>query len=139
MDRYPQSEIIAQRTPNNNDATFKDPTQDSKPAELLLHYMYGTAAVKQWGKKTSVLTSYPDVPRPSVPAVAPIRPINIAHDPNIARFDTVIQGEEGAGRVARFKAQDNLDADDIMLFFWGNQGGYRVLGGLESCGSGLAL
>ena len=36
-----------------------------KPADLLLHYNYGAAAVKQWGVKSSVLTSHPDIPRPS--------------------------------------------------------------------------
>ncbi|KAI0284686.1 hypothetical protein BGY98DRAFT_1183550 [Russula aff. rugulosa BPL654] len=34
----------------------------------LLHYNYGAAAVKQWGKNTSILTNRPEVPRPPVPA-----------------------------------------------------------------------
>jgi hypothetical protein len=107
--------------PNNNDATFMDQELD-KPADVLLHYNYGAAAVKKWGKNTSVLTDRPDIPRPS---------IRVEDDRNTAvqrRVAAMSQGgqcagserngsEEAAGDLAE---QEAWDEDDVMLFFWGN-------------------
>ena len=45
----PKSTIIQDTYPNNNDATFID-QQLPKPADLLLHYNYSAATVKQWAK-----------------------------------------------------------------------------------------
>jgi hypothetical protein len=112
--------------PNNNDATFMD-QQLPKPADILLHYNYGAAAVKQWGKNTSVLTNRPDIPRPSVPVPAPMGRIrrNTAIEKRAA---AVSQGGQGAGgernrsegAAADLEEQDRWDEDDVMLFFWGN-------------------
>ena len=89
-----------------------------KPADLLMHYNYGAAAVKHWGKNISVLTDRPGIPRSvPVPAPMPVGPTS--------------QGEQGAGsvrtrsegEVADLEAQDRWDEDDVMLFFWGNSKG----------------
>jgi hypothetical protein len=56
-----------------------------KPADLLLHYNYGAAAVKQWGKNTRVLTNRPNIPRPSVPVLAPMGARRVKDDHNIAK------------------------------------------------------
>lgn len=122
--------IILDRFPNNNDATFKN-QRLSKPADLLLHYNYGAAAVKQWGKNVSVLTNRPGIPRPSVPVPAPMGPSRITHDHTSAiqkRAAAMSQGGQGAGNerstsegaAADCEAQDGWDEDDVMLFFWGN-------------------
>ncbi|KZP28691.1 hypothetical protein FIBSPDRAFT_947518 [Athelia psychrophila] len=87
--------------PHNNDATFLDQQLD-KPAELLLHYIYGAAAVRQWGKNSEVLANRPDIPRPSAPVPAP-------KERNTSK--------EAA---AHFEAKNSWDEDDVMLHFWGN-------------------
>ncbi|KZP28689.1 hypothetical protein FIBSPDRAFT_927455 [Athelia psychrophila] len=96
-----ERQIILDRYPNNNDATFMDQQLD-KPAELLLHYNYGAAAVRQWGKNFTVLVDRPDIPRPSVIAPAP-------KERNTSK-----------GAAADFEAQESWDEDDVMLYFWGN-------------------
>ena len=103
-----------------------------KPADLLLHYNYGAAAVKQWGKNTSVLINRPDIPRPPEPVPAPMVPARVNHSCNTAiqkRTDAMNQGGQGAGSKKRkrsggaavdLEVQDRWDEDDVMLFFWGN-------------------
>ena len=98
-------ETILYHFPNNNDATFMN-QELPKPADVLLHYNYGAAVVKHWGKNASVLTNRPDVPRLPVP----------------------VQGGQGAGSkrksskgaAADLEAQDTWDEDDVILFLWGN-------------------
>jgi hypothetical protein len=127
----PERQVILNRLPNNNDATFMN-QQLSKPADLLLHYNYGAAAVKQWGKNTSVLTNRPDIPRPSVPTPAAMRPSRVQRDRSTAiqkRSVVTSEGQRGSGskrtkrdeRAAEdLEVQDKWDEDDVMLFFWGN-------------------
>jgi hypothetical protein len=68
----PKNLYILNRYPNNNDAAFLN-QELPKPEDLLLHYNYGAAAVKQWGRNTSVLNNRPDVPRPPAPVPAEMR------------------------------------------------------------------
>jgi hypothetical protein len=102
-----------------------------KPADVLLHYNYGAAAVKKWGENTSVLTNRPDIPCPSVPVPAPMGRIRVKDDRNTAiqkRAAAMSQGGQGAGSkrkrsggaAADLEEQDRWDEDDVMLFFWGN-------------------
>jgi len=53
--------------PNNRDAAFRKHTQKAKPSDLLLHYNYGAAAVKWWGRNVEVLHNESEPPRPSLP------------------------------------------------------------------------
>ncbi|KZP28686.1 hypothetical protein FIBSPDRAFT_947513 [Athelia psychrophila] len=96
-----EHQITLDRYPNNNDATFMN-QQLAKPADLLLHYNYGAAAVKQWGKNSKVLADRPDIPCPSGPAPAP-------KERNTSK-----------GAAADFEAQEFWDEDDVMLYLWGN-------------------
>ncbi|KAF8813343.1 hypothetical protein BYT27DRAFT_7250878 [Phlegmacium glaucopus] len=54
------------------------------PADLLLHYNSGAAAVKQWGKNIGILTNRLGVPRSSVPTQAGTGPTRLKHDGNVA-------------------------------------------------------
>ncbi|KAI0247736.1 hypothetical protein BJV78DRAFT_1157000 [Lactifluus subvellereus] len=108
--------------PNNSDAAFKKYSRRPKPSELLLHYNYGAAAVKCWGRGTEVLQNLAK-PRPTVPASAPMGPSRSKRD--VARA----ADDGGAGNAAAGPATGELvesegqaiwDEDDVMLFFWGN-------------------
>jgi len=41
--------------PNNNDTTFGKGEARTKPPDVLLHYTYGLAAVKRWGRNIMLL------------------------------------------------------------------------------------
>ena len=120
----PPSKYVAS-IPNNSDATFKKRTAKPKPSELLLHYNYGAAAVKQWGQGKEVLLNRAEPPRSVVPVPAPAGSSKTIHDRSIA-----IQKREAALAAATLKAetqglvksegQEVWDEDDVMLFFWGN-------------------
>jgi len=74
--------------PNNTDAAFKKDTGLSKPSSLLLHYSYGAAAVKQWGRHTYYLASLKhrkSIPRPSVSEGNQFRgAVNPVHNRSVA-------------------------------------------------------
>ncbi|KAF8878882.1 hypothetical protein BD779DRAFT_1175813 [Infundibulicybe gibba] len=61
----PEDPFALPQISNNNDATFLD-QQMPRPSDLLLHYNYGAAAVKNWGRNTDVLGQRPGLPRPHV-------------------------------------------------------------------------
>jgi hypothetical protein len=54
------------------DAAFSVDTDAAKPSGVLLHYNYGTAAVKWWGHHTDILRS-PGPPHPPPPPPPPRR------------------------------------------------------------------
>jgi hypothetical protein len=118
--------------PNNNDATFLN-QRLPKPADLLLHYNYGAAAVKQWGRNIDVLSERPDVPRPPRSVAAPMGPATTTHDRSIATLkragaaaSSAVQkvfhktGNRVEGGAGDLEEQEKWDEDDVMLFFWGN-------------------
>jgi hypothetical protein len=118
--------------PNNNDATFQDQTLP-KPSDLLLHYNYGAAAVKQWGKNVSVLTERPGVPRPLELVPAPMGPGKVANEHlRSIKKRNAVTSKEGQGSRKKRKTlsgardtdsdsvQHSWDEDDVVLFFWGN-------------------
>ena len=47
--KAPPDRLTSNVIPNNRDATLKRRSREAKPSDLLLHYNYGAAAVKQWG------------------------------------------------------------------------------------------
>lgn len=56
---------------NNFDAAFVS-QRKRKPSDLLLHYNYGAAAVKHWGRNTAVLDNRPGLYRPPAPETTPV-------------------------------------------------------------------
>jgi len=117
--------------PNNSDAAFIKHTRKPKPSKLLLHYNYGAAAVKCWGRGTQVLTEYANPPRPSVPVPAPMGPSRISNDRtttvrklNVARAADGGNAQPGTRKGAEESVDSEgralMDEDEVMLFFWGN-------------------
>ncbi|KAF8345096.1 hypothetical protein F5887DRAFT_229408 [Amanita rubescens] len=113
--RYSVQRLVTPNTntmalvPNNSDATFKKRTRKQKPSDLLLHYTYGAAAVQNWGHSADVLQRLANPPRP-VPA--PTGPSSTIQN----RVATTACKNSGAGTGTG----QEMDADDMVLFFWGN-------------------
>jgi hypothetical protein len=86
--------------PNNIDAVFRENTEKPKPSDLLLHYNYGAAAVKCWGRNTEVLENRANPPCPSVPQTGPS---GFTH----ARYSESAIGklEEGIGELVESEGQ----------------------------------
>ncbi|KAF8867756.1 hypothetical protein BD779DRAFT_1685398 [Infundibulicybe gibba] len=61
---FPANPCTLSYMPNNRDATFLN-HQLPRPADLLLHYNYGAAAVKNWGKNVGALDQLPRVLSPT--------------------------------------------------------------------------
>ena len=118
--------------PNNSDATFKKATKKPKPSDLLLHYTYGAAAVRCWGRGTEILAKLATPPRPQVPVPAPAGPKRTIHDKDATvrkRSKGQRTGETGTGsstagdetaELVESEGQVIWDEDEVMLFFWGN-------------------
>ena len=115
---------------NNTDATFKETTRKPKPSDLLLHYNYGAAAVKRWGRGTDLLVKHAKPPCPPVPVAAPAGPSKTKHD-RAATIDKAwdlggVGGESSAAGARRGGLAESEDREwdeddhDVMLFFWGN-------------------
>lgn len=97
------------------------------PSELLLCYNYGAAAVRWWGKGTERIekSGRPNIPRPSIPAPAPMGPRRTTHDRSVAtgkrdvaRGNTLAGGYGGQNDAVEGGAQ--MDPDDVMMYLWGN-------------------
>jgi hypothetical protein len=118
--------------PNNSDAAFKIRTRKPKPSELLLHYNYGAAAVKCWGRGVKLLQDLTNPPRPPVPVPTSAAPATTIHDGGVAirkRDAARAAGGAGAGNatagagtgeLVESEGQVMWDEDDVILFFWGN-------------------
>ena len=118
--------------PNNSDATFKKATKKAKPSDVLLHYTYGAAAVRRWGRGTKIPMKLATPPRPQVRVPAPAGPKRATHDKDTTvrkRFKGQRTGETGAGSslagtetggLVESEGQVIWDEDEVMLFFWGN-------------------
>lgn len=63
-DRYSQDHIL----PQNSDAVFKAGRECDYPSELLLDYVYGCSAVKNWGVDTGEMLSFKNRPGLQQPA-----------------------------------------------------------------------
>ena len=117
------AEPLPEVFPNNCDAAFVS-QHKPKPSDLLLHYNYGAAAVKNWGRNHAVLGSRSGLPRPS--------PNTVATGPTTTVGDRAKTGTEltaaraegdntGGGSVAATDSEPPVwDEDDVMMFFWGN-------------------
>lgn len=98
--------------PNNNDAAFMS-HHEPKPSDLLLHYNYGAAAVKYWGRNQAVLDNLPRPHALETVAMGPTKSVD----------DTTEPAGNGGGTgsaAATDSRQPGWDEDDVILFFWGN-------------------
>jgi len=68
-------ESIEPVVPNNSDAALKKCTRELKQSEILLHYNYGAAAIKCWGRGVAVLQNR---------ACSNAGPSRTAHDRSVA-------------------------------------------------------
>ncbi|KAF8529772.1 hypothetical protein BU17DRAFT_60537 [Hysterangium stoloniferum] len=114
--------------PKTADARFVIGTEIPRPSDLLLHYNYGAAAVKYWGRNGNILVDErPNIPRPKLEESASTKP-------PYKRFGRDAFSNKRAGRGegevggSNFKepggpvedAGREWDEDDVMLFLWGN-------------------
>ncbi len=110
--------------PNNTDATFGRYSAARKPSALLLHYNYGAAAVKRWGRNEHLLQSQTTESRPPKPPPKSFRPPFIPAKRGVAieKRKKALAAEEAKRAGASTGATHNAawDEDDAMLFFWGN-------------------
>lgn len=105
------------------------PPRKLKPSDILLHYNYGAAAVKQWGRGVELLKNCSNPPRPSFSVMEASKNV---HDRTPAvgkrgrppRTRGVRAGKAtaraGSGEMMGSEGQVSWDEDDIMLFLWGN-------------------
>jgi len=128
----PPDRIALLVTPSNVDATFKKYTRKPKPSALLLHYNYGAAAVNRWGHGKEVLKNNANPAHPRTAEKVLLGPSKVVHDRSIAinkRKATRGANEAGSTNTAtgdqpsemvELRDQTGWDADEIVLFFWGN-------------------
>jgi hypothetical protein len=126
----PGDEFCLRFFPDNSDASFVSPRKP-KPAEVLLHYNYGAASVKTWGRNHAILSNRTGVPRPQEPKAEPLGPTKSVGDRSkaINKLEKA-RAEEGQGLPpndggsassgAGADSQPRWDEHDVMLFFWGN-------------------
>ena len=119
----PEDDYTRRLIPNNSDAAFKKDSPKPKQSKLLLHYNYGAAAVKRWGRGIEVLQKRAKPPRP------PTEPSETMHDRTIAisKRDAAWSGDGGNSQaptgteeLVESDGQDSWDEDEVMLCFWGN-------------------
>jgi hypothetical protein len=126
----PLNEVASATIPNNSDAAFRRNTRLAKPSDILLHYTYGAAAIKCWGKGTGVLQGRENIPRPSESDPAEAGPSRTKHDRTVVRGKFEKARNNGGGKgstagagtggVVESEGQAKWDEDDVMLFLWGN-------------------
>ncbi len=125
----PPDKSTERRLRNNSDATFKNHDLP-KPADLILHYNYGAAAVRCWGRNQRVLER-PDVPRPERTSLPIGRHGPGSHDRELTiqkREKRKRDGDEDDGRrpgpsgnrAEEPEAKRRRDEDDVILYYWGN-------------------
>ncbi|KIJ57383.1 hypothetical protein M422DRAFT_773957, partial [Sphaerobolus stellatus SS14] len=124
------------KLPDNVDAAFLKPSLNGKgnpkptlpkPSALLLHYNFGAAALKQWGRNKVILSGRPGIPRPPPPTQDGNHRIFHQSDRQTAinkRKDKAPEeqnmGGAGAGGLQEAPTNQEWDEDDVMLYFWGN-------------------
>lgn len=105
--------------PNNTDAAFGKASAERKPSGLLLHYNYGAAAVKVWGRNTYVLEPHIEKSRPPKPDPIPLGP-STTHSDRLLTIEKRGKAMAAAEEAKKATGKAGWDEDDVMLFFWGN-------------------
>ncbi|HEV7736907.1 MAG TPA: hypothetical protein VGO47_05985 [Chlamydiales bacterium] len=134
----PDSNVLVQerneqQIPNNRDAAFVENVLNSNtheslplPSGLLLHYNYGAAVLKHWGRNKSFL-DLSSIPRPPQP-VEPVSRLSKAsyHRTVVDRkLEAARSGKEPGGSDGRNANEGNtdrreLDEDEIVMLLWLN-------------------
>ncbi|GJJ06159.1 hypothetical protein Clacol_000348 [Clathrus columnatus] len=125
-----------QAIPDNNDAMFATTPASltlPRPSALLLNYNFGVAAVENWGHNKSLLYNCLGVQRPERGAVAmgPSRVPGKEGRKSLAEKRKREDDEQKQDKAGRSSTSQNTrtqqddeggeyDAEDIVLFFWGN-------------------
>ena len=141
---HPPNKSTERQIPNNTNATFKNHDLH-KPADLILHYHYGTAAVANWSRNTDVLerpgNHHPQIPTPA--SMGPKKTLSdhsasidkhekCKRDSDKTEGNSQRSGQSGTKQQERDAKQPReeenresfgwgtWDADDVMLHFWAN-------------------
>ncbi|KAJ6616757.1 hypothetical protein B0H10DRAFT_1948916 [Mycena sp. CBHHK59/15] len=113
--------------PNNMDAAFKKYSRKAKPSPLLLHYNYGVAALKWWGKGPEQLLTARK--RPAPPIAAPLGPSRSKGDRlvttrKLADARTKFEGLQGGSGGNREEEDTDerrqSQAERLVLTFYSN-------------------
>jgi hypothetical protein len=121
------SPVTESQIPNNSDATFRRRNLQPRPADLLLHYNYGAAALVQWGVGVEALgeKARPHIQHPVKPITADMGPKRIVNDRTIAvaKRRPMDEGQAGSSAADAEMIEDEdtpVGPDDVVLFLWGN-------------------
>ncbi|KAJ6482903.1 hypothetical protein C8R47DRAFT_1133084 [Mycena vitilis] len=112
--------------PNNQDAAFKEGTRKPKPSPLLLHYNYGVAAMKWWGKGPEHLLT-----ARKRPIAAPLGPVRNKHDrsPTVEKLSdarSTINFHGGSRSTQQdIDAEREAEAEHLILTFYANTAAAR--------------
>jgi len=112
-----EDEIDQTLIPNNSDAAFGSHTELPKPSDLLLHYNYGVAAVKRWGRGREVLQARANPPRPP-----PAQQVETGTSRSISdRWRTAQKRKDAQSAEGdESESQAEWDEYDVVLYFWAN-------------------
>ena len=106
---------------NNTDAAFHLNTRDHKPSCLLLTYVYGVAAVKNWGQNWEDVLSKdnrPNLQRPAeIPSRTAIKKRNALNNANLGGMD----GGEGEST----EREREYGPEEVIAFLWANTSAAR--------------
>lgn len=125
----PTPSILDHVSKNNNDAAFRISSRKPKPSDLLLHYNYGAAAVKQWGHGTKIFQHLAKPPCPSAPVPAKGGPSKTVHDrrltiqklnANAGAKTSAGAGVVGGGARDMVDSEEQLGEDDVVMILWAN-------------------
>ena len=116
----PPNAPMHRQLPNNSDAAFGKTSGAKKPSALLLHYNYGAAAVKFWGRKTKKCCPKKPIPSPSGPS----KKVHDTRSKMLKMRKTASAAATKLKKTATSKGKQKRkaawDEDDVMFFVWGN-------------------
>ena len=128
----PPNAPMHRQLPNNSNAAFGKSSGARKPSALLLHYNYGAAAVKFWGRKTHILENHAKKCRPKKPILSPSGPSKNVHDTRskmLKKRKTASAAATKAKKIATSKAKHKHKAawdEDDVIFLYGEIRGRRA-------------
>jgi hypothetical protein len=114
--------------PKNLDARFVTGTGIPRPSDLLLHYNYGAATVKNWGQNVNILVERPNIPHPKPEEPDSMKKQYKAFNHNAFREkrtgrtegDAHGSGSKETGGSGGPVEDVGWNEDDVMLLLWSN-------------------